>query len=202
MKTKLLVTFFLISGLLLTGCGPKKTALETTSNPPSNQQAATNQDEQSGQGSIWDLFSQGKSLKCTFQKTGDEVSQTVYLSGKKLRMDFSSKQGDQVVDSHMILADDFAYLWSGNSKDGMKWPMENQMTGSEAADWRQGLDQSLNYNCSAWLPDNSKFSPPTEITFQDFSQTLNQYKQQMCDSCNKMPAGESRDQCLSSSGCQ
>jgi len=199
MKKKLLVIALLVSGsLLLTGCGSKKT---TESGTTSVSEQADK--EESGQGSIWGLFSKGKSLKCTFQKTGESVSQTVYFSGKNFRMDFSGKQGEKVVESSMILKDDFVYLWTADSKQGMKWPVNNEQTGdNKETEWRKGLDDNLDYHCSAWLSDNSKFSPPTDVSFQDFSETLNKAKQQMCESCKQMPVGDSRNQCLKAAGCE
>lgn len=200
MKKKLLMLVLLIFGsLLLTGCGSKKTTQEETTPGGSEQ---TNKEE-SGKGSIWDLFSKGKSLKCTFQKAGESVSQTVYLSGKNLRMDFSGKQGEKIVESYMILKNDFAYLWSADNKNGMKWPVNSQeQEGGGKAEWRKELDNSLDYRCSVWVPDNSKFNPPGDVTFQDLTDTMNKAKEQMCASCKQMPAGDSREQCLKGAGCE
>jgi hypothetical protein len=86
-------------------------------------------------------------------------------------------------------------------------------------------NQEMEYDCQPWDVDNSKFLPPSEIEFQDFSAQFEQIESimnniqlegnteasseseasfntsEMCTLCSQLPSGEAQNECLASLGC-
>jgi hypothetical protein len=85
------------------------------------------------------------------------------------------------------------------------------------------FQQKSNYSCGLWSADSSLFTVPTNVTFTDYSSmmqgvtshsaapqtqeggsTQNSIKANpaVCAQCNKAPAGNARNQCLTALHCQ
>ncbi len=122
-------------------------------------------------GSLAELLGRGGDWKCTFgaQGSGFTSSGTTYISGGKMRSDFSSQiqQVKQTVDSHMIQDGGFVYVWTSLAQQGFKAKTTLGTKDATAQFGAQGvnIDQKYNYNCSAWTVDASMFALPKGITF-------------------------------------
>lgn len=120
------------------------------------QQEAKPIEPQTLQGTLKDLFTSGKSVKCSFDNNSTDsakVTGIVYVSGGKVRGDFSPA-------SHMVVDGQTSYLWTDMSKQGMKFAMTT-------SDKTQGpdLNQQVGYSCQDWNSDATMFTLPADITF-------------------------------------
>jgi hypothetical protein len=90
---------------------------------------------------------------------------------------------------------------------------ESKGSSPQSADVQKQSD----YSCGPYAANKSVFTVPTDITFTDYSAMMqgamkgvtpqsqgmtSTQKQQECAQCNQVPAGQMRNQCLSSLKCQ
>ena len=127
-------------------------------------------------GTLRGLLSSGKDMVCKFTSgtASNEISGTMYISGSMMRGDFSSKTtSGSSVESHMIKQGDVVFVWSGNQ--GTKMGMSD-ITASNVAKVNSSvnLDSNVNYLCTNWNKDETKFSTPSNINFIDLKAMMNQ----------------------------
>ncbi len=184
-----------------------------TSSPTSNQS-----NDDSFTGNIADLFKQGKDITCTFTHTDDldnNSSGTVYISGEKMRGDFemTDAQG-QTYQTSVINDTEYNYIWGNQLPQGIKTkhtdfestPNTNPSdtnSPQEPFDYNQDFD----YQCNSWRVDQSQFTPPSNVQFQDFSAQIEQIQQSaqdlnslQCSTCDQL-SGEAKTQCLQALNC-
>ncbi len=128
--------------------------------------------------SVRNLLGLGKSLSCSFTRAdgSNTTSGTVYISGADghLRGDFTTtlKSGN-TVESHMIQKDNKSYLWSSaQGKQGIVMNMSggpSMMQSTTSAQSSVNIDEALDYRCSDWTADASRFKTPSTVIFTDFS---------------------------------
>ncbi len=161
-------------------------------------------------GNIQDLFAKGTNMQCTF-KFDDEKNNTegnIYLSGKKMRGKFSSKQNEgTTIETNIIRDENYGYTWVEGQEQGTKLKIETSESISKNEVF--ALDnKKTNYDCKFWNVDNSKFTPPANVKFQDISaqvektkKTTDQLKDTKCDACNSAPSETAREQCFQALDC-
>lgn len=123
------------------------------------------------EGSAKDLMTRGGDHKCTFTQDveNSKTTGTIYISGMKMRGDFSSavNAGGSTmnVDSHMISDGTSIWTWSSVVPTGFKMKID-QSAGSSVD---KGFDANtkLEYTCVAWTPDQSQFVLPSTVTFEE-----------------------------------
>jgi hypothetical protein len=116
-------------------------------------------------GTLKNLLAMGKDQKCDISYSNDrgKTSGTVFVSGKKMRGDFSQvDNNNKKMDSHMILDETYIYSWTSASSQGLKTKVEVAM-----------IDQQVQSKCTAWTVDSSKFTPPANVQFKDLSVVTN-----------------------------
>jgi hypothetical protein len=210
MNKKIIIAVVL---LLLLGAGGyyfMKSGKDGSSSPASESSSKTQ--------SIKELIAENIPQKCTF-KTTDETSGTsegtTYVSGGKVRGDFSVTQEGKTTINHMISDGQVSYIWQDGEKNGFKMTLsaedaaeiKSDTSTSATAATGADLDQKVDYNCSAWIPDNSMFDPPKDVTFTDFSDMLKPQgsggtdsKASQCAYCGNL-SGDDKTQCLTALGC-
>lgn len=124
------------------------------------------------QQSITDIFSSGKTSKCTFNtaETSGNVNGTVYVSGNDARADFEmSTSNGKTTSTHMVRNDDTFYMWGDSLPVGMKMVMNindlaSKMQGNPST---QSFDPSkkVDIKCVSWTKDATLLTPPTNIKF-------------------------------------
>ncbi len=69
-------------------------------------------------------------------------------------------------------------------------------------------DKEIDMDCNGWRENPSLFKPPSNITFTDSTQAMQQIQQttgdmqkMKCQACDQVPAGPGRDQCRQMMGC-
>lgn len=119
--------------------------------------------------SLSSIVSAGGSYTCTMHSSigGADTDGTFYIANKKMRGDFSStiKGMSASIQSHMISDGAYVYSWSDMIAQGFK----AKVVTTPANDSSKGFDynQQFNYDCKAWVSDESKFTVPTTITFNE-----------------------------------
>ena len=163
------------------------------------------------QNSIRALMAKGQPMKCQYNPSAATAGQsgTIYLSGEKMRGDFTIIQNGQEFKTSIIRDGQWMYSWSGAMNgQGTKVKVTAQASGTAAAEANKGfdVDQPLDANCTAWQADASVFTPPSNVTFQDLSAQIQGNTNVAapkvdCSVCNSAPAGEARQQCLAALKC-
>ena len=120
--------------------------------------------------SLKDLIALGVSQQCAFSQTVDNssTSGTVFVGMGKMRGDFVSVASGQTVNAHMIADGQYTYTWIDGIAMGFKMSLDQTAPASGTGANQTGspdLNQKLDYNCSAWTLDASKFTLPAGVTF-------------------------------------
>ena len=210
MKKALTIALLIIVSVSLTGCLKKKAS-----------------EEELFSGSFFDLMKAGKTVKCTFSDEGEEGSSRgeIYISGRQSRNDiYASAEDGEDFESHTIIGTEYMYTWSNVQEQGTKmklseldmdqedFEMPSAAEMKEAYGEYQDIQKETSFKCVPWIPDNSKFNPPSDIEFIDMSQMMENMQEQMtqleddtksmCGMCDMMPSAEEKADCLANLGCE
>jgi hypothetical protein len=183
----------------------KKTDMTvSTQNPTGTTQPST-------VSNLRDLISKGIAQNCTFNT--EKTAGSVYVNGKSVRGDFDTTIDNAVMKSHMIVKDNTSYIWTDGKGAGIKMSFDPSATpaatSSSSGTSGGSFDPSvnMNYKCSVWIADNSKFDLPAGVTFSTFSipsqaapakGTTGSSSQ--CSYCNAL-SGDDKTQCLKAMSC-
>lgn len=197
-------------------------------NTSSQNQATTTSDQTSTPHSLRDLLGLSTSQKCTYQD-GQGSQGTVYVSGGMVRTDFTTTSSGQTYASHMIARNNQVYTWMDGSQTGYLMDLNSMPEAEESMAQEDSksqepvnIDQTYDYQCSAWSPDNSLFDLPS-IEFVDYMsmmpsisptemmgdemmedshmmQEQNQESSNQCGTCDTLPT-EAQEQCRQALGC-
>jgi hypothetical protein len=138
--------------------------------------------------SINELLAQNQNLMCTFSDTDDQgnaSSGTVYLAGGRMSGDFSLRApGEDAINSHVINDGQNQYAWQEGENEGVKISLEqiaanqpSQDTQNEETSSNVNQDEDYNFECQEWNVDESRFSPPGNVNFIDYSQQIQEAQQ-------------------------
>ena len=176
MNTKLVlgivVAGVVIGGGYLVVRGSSAPAGEQTAHSADAVSSGGASQEEAGafQGSIFDLSARGGDWKCTVGAQastggGQAISSgAVYVSGKKVRADFTSEvQGHGTVASHLIADGTDVYAWSSMDAQGIK----TAQAASDTSEEPLGADQNYSYDCVPAQAPASLFVAPSDITFRN-----------------------------------
>lgn len=190
---------------------------KNTSSLPST--AATQQESQEmSSGSLAALAARGGSWKCDVSQTSgtDSTNGTVYVSGGKVRGDFTSKTASAgAVESHMISDGASVYVWSSMMPTGIKMKAtQNAPTDQPQGSQQDFYNQNYDYKCAAWTEDSAQFTLPTGITFNDMSGMMpgaaangsadvkaGQTPGMDCSMCDQAPSAEAKAACKAALHC-
>lgn len=147
----------------------EQTAVEQNNSTPVPQQ------ESVSKGSLRSLITAGKNVNCEINYPDGNTKGTTYISGNKMRGDFTVKGPDnKEIASHMINDGTYAYIWTDTVKTGTKIKIDavNPSVSPNAQSQSADLDAEVNLKCSPWSVDNSKFSVPSDIQFSDLTSVI------------------------------
>ena len=173
-------------------------------------------------GSISDLLSMGKSVKCTVEQDtqAGKMSSTVYVSGERFRMD-GKIEGANPMEFHSISDGQWMYTWSSQSQEGFKMKYEKgkaqQGQGSNGPD----LNMPADYQCVPWVASSGMFSTPPGMKFTDLNAMMQNLgggqvaegsgegdsglpsdsKAKMCAVCDSAGNAKAKAQCRTQLGC-
>lgn len=131
--------------------------------------------EMAFKGNIADLIQRGDKLKCDFADTinGLNLTGVMYVSGAKVRGDFTINAGDNKIENYMLVDGDYIYTWSGSTPQGMKIKkaqLEKAEAGKSPED-SLGLQRNFDLDCKNWTEESSKFVVPTSVTFTEIQES-------------------------------
>lgn len=118
--------------------------------------------------SLKELFAAGGSQECEFNSDegGVRSSGLVFVSGNRMRGDFTSEIGGKAETSHMIVDGGTSYVWTDGSSQGVKMSFAN-VSAQSSQQGSVDADKKVDYSCTSWSADASKFSVPSTVTFAD-----------------------------------
>jgi hypothetical protein len=109
----------------------------------------------------------------------DQGSGTVYVADKKMYGEFDTTVDGQNYKGYVINDGEYSYTWSSQSNQGLKFKIDATTQPTKEQD-KSGvdLDKEGDVDCKSWGVDNSRFTPPSNVTFTDFTSTINQTQNQ------------------------
>lgn len=170
--------------------------------------------------SLKELLSLGTSQTCTF--TDGANTGVVYIAGGKVRGDFSTQEGGVATQAHSIMDGTDAYTWMDSMNVGFKVSMLAPTSPrGDVPQEGMDMDKKVDYHCSSWTVDESKFALPTDITFNDMSDMMKGMMPAgkvngaavppnmpnmpaggaQCAACDQLPTAQ-KDACRSALNCQ
>jgi predicted small secreted protein len=223
MKKYSKILILLLVPFLLTACVKKPQNME--GNGQNDQAMENDNGDSSFTGTVMDLLSMGKSMKCTakYAAEGVENNYTMYTMGDKVYSEMEVDMGAEgKISQRSLMAGDMVYTWNPETNMGTKMSLKefedvdvdaDVETPEEQDSSYKDFKQEFDYNCKAWVPNPSLFSPPSDIEFVDMTAMMKDMQESLengdmggmqeaaCAACNNMPEGETRNECLASLGC-
>lgn len=178
----------------------EQSAIQQNSSVPATQESIT-------KGSLRSLIAAGKNVNCEINFPDGNTKGTTFVSGNKMRGDFTVKGPDgKEMASHMINDGTYAYLWTDTVKQGTKMKIDAvkpsvSPAGVQGAD----LDREVDLKCSPWSVDASKFNIPPDIQFNDVSSMLKNTGASSAPKvdksiCDQIPDAASKAECIKALG--
>ncbi len=147
---------------------------KTQAEKPASQATEAPVSEQTG--TIKGLLAMGKDLTCdvSYSVEQNKTVGKINVAGQKMSGDFTITTSDgKTMDMHMIQKDGYIYSWSSALPQGtkMKIPAESASPTPAPSGVSTGFNpnQQVQYKCSPWGVDDSKFNPPSTVQFMDIS---------------------------------
>lgn len=184
-----------------------------------NSQTNTGEGDQKNNGSYFetmtDLMARGKSMKCTYtQKVDNEntADGVVYMADKKARVEIIANKGtDHEGKMYSITDHEWSYSWTEGSSKGFKMTLKASELDKKQRESVSDMAKEIDFKCSSWKKDNSKFKAPSNIEFEDMSAMMEdlgdinfaeeaakaetQGNEFICNLCKNAPASE-MEECL------
>lgn len=191
-------TVSLVLGLLIVAGVGFVAYRQMGSQSPSPATTPAPSDNQESRGSLRSLLGIGKNLTCTITNQ-DGSGGAVFIAGDRVRGDFTGT-GVQGGMMHMIQSEGYMNMWTDGSNQGTKIKIEAETdqespAGDTAASQSVDLNAEVNYTCSPWGVDNSKFALPSGVTFTDFSEVMMDVDQKSV--CDQITEPQAKAACLS-----
>lgn len=103
-----------------------------------------------------------------------ESKGTVYINNGDIRGDYTTIAEGREIDSHVIIKGGFSYNWSSTLPSfGVKIKIQTNETGntetSTQGTYSWNAEQIGDYDCKEWTVDESMFTLPNGVTFNDFT---------------------------------
>lgn len=149
---------------------------ESSNSSQSAANTTTKPSVQESNTTISELLKLGEDRRCTFtgSDAGTEFNGTGYFSNNRMQSDFTTKTATETRSGSMIVTKDTQYFWDAASKKGVKTAVQASSQPTQQTSSQSGIDQNKNYTfkCEKWSVDESKFTPPADVQFQDLTQLL------------------------------
>lgn len=158
-------------------------ALKQSSKPSVNIESSPKSEssESLTRSSIASLLTSGKNVNCTMNYPDGKGTGAIYVSGKKMRGDFTvNVESIGEVKSSMIQDGEYAYVW-GADKKGTKFKISGIPTPSPTANAQNesvDINQEVDLKCSPWGVDASMFTVPSDVEFTDMSTMMEKMQDQ------------------------
>jgi len=168
-------------------------------------------------GSLKGLLGLGKSVKCTWSAVDEDatIEGVVYVSGQQTRTETKIQAPETNMTMYFLTDGESAYSWGNDQAQGYKFNMadfEDETSveeledddQAEANEYQEAWSNEYEYQCENWKADNAVFAVPTNITFTDMGEQMQQMQEQAeemkqgaASLCNSLPESQ-RAECLES----
>ncbi len=161
-----IVVIALVVYFAMANKGPKNE--ESNTQPTSQNDSSNDTDTQTGtqKNSLKGLLGMN-AQQCTYSE--GQSQGTVYTANGKARMDITSVTNGVSASSHAIIQDNTYYGWVDGQTNGFKFSTAKSASGSAGSNQNVDVNKEVDYNCSGWTVDATKFALPANITFMDMS---------------------------------
>lgn len=172
-KKRLLISTVFILAIFLTSCSKKTSSSTSTENDSIASKV----------GGLASALISGDSFKCKYVSNSDQSAGEYLVKNKMFRVD--GQNGPNNTKSSIIMNSKGMYMWTPGEKQGLFYPVtEESKQGDSTKTNNSQFDDYLNpeklddkekIDCQKSLIDDSVFSPPSDVEFQDFSQMMNSF---------------------------
>lgn len=134
-------------------------------------------------GTLADIMARGGDWKCTWSiaTDGSSGNGTVYVSGNKFASTIITSSGEGSVTAQAISDGEYMYTWGDAMPTGVKMKLDGtQVPDVSSTGDVSGVGQLAGeyaYDCDPWSANMTMFTPPSNITFTDFSAMMQQLPQ-------------------------
>lgn len=174
-----------------------------------------------GNTSLRSLIASNASQKCEFSNA--DSNGTIYVGAGKMRGDFASQAGGVEAQSHMVIANNIAYIWLDGSTQGYRMPFEKLSATSSAQSGGIDADAKVATKCENWQATEVSFALPTNVTFMEIGAQMQvpattgastgasagantaapqTYAEQKCAACNMITDATAKAECKASFDCR
>ncbi len=136
-----------------------------------------------------EAINSGRPTTCTLTKGADSME--YHIKGKMMAADISTTIEGKTTLSHMINDGSYLYTWSDTQKQGVKMSIPSEEDSQAAvdkakeyqaaapkfegeADYESFKSQGYTINCNTSSVGDSVFTPPSDVTFTDPTQMMQQ----------------------------
>jgi len=194
---KIIFPILLTASILLTACGPKT--------QPKQNQGSQTPNQQQEKFSLKNALTAGQSLRCNYEMNGDQI--TTLIKGNKYKIDGMGSMGE-ANNGGMVSDGTFMYMWDDETKKGTKYDIKvvqemgkdsqeetenNDYSQFDFQEWAETQEGKYKIDCQPVVLTDAEFTPPSDVTFQDLTQTmiqLNEMSKKMQANPNQMPNSE------------
>ncbi len=196
--------------LFLTACTKNK---ETEIVTDTRNDSDITQESENIKGSVFDITKLGKNVRCTFEyedENGKSRGETFVSKNKSMSLYTMKPSEGEDINSYVLTDGEWAYMWSSASNQGTKINIADIEKEQEEGDPDENYEKYKNpvdYKCSVWIPDESKFKVPENITFIELTDLLNQFKngvdtKAVCGMCDTLENADEVKDCKDRLGCE
>ena len=166
---KKIVVLVIVVLLILIGGGAlvmKNKSVYTQVTPTPTAATPTKATAAEAKGTIKSLLTSAVPQSCTFTTEKQaSTSGTVYISGGKMRGNFTTTSQGQSMNGHIIIDSGYSYIWTDLLTRGMKVAVTEGSASAGTSNQSMDVNQPVSYTCKPWTPDATMFTLPTNITF-------------------------------------
>ncbi len=170
-KKRLLLSTVFILAIFLVSC--KKSSDPTTSSETNSLASKA--------GGLAAALISGDSFRCKYTNSTNNSTGEYLVKNKSFRVDGQEVNG-QV--SSVIVNEKGMYMWAPGEKKGFFYPASETSDSNNDTSSNSDFDEFLNpekldekekIDCQNAILNDSDFTPPTDVEFQDFSQLMNTF---------------------------
>jgi hypothetical protein len=150
------------------------TASNTQAQPPAKQKQ-----------SLKRLFELADNQQCSFKDDESKNTGTIFAHSGKARGDFQSQNNGTAIKSHMISDGQSVHVWMDGEKQGFKTSLDSMASTPEQTKTKSvDVNKQVDFSCRPWKVDESIFTPPADIEFQDVNSMMQDTQTMMKDNTN------------------
>lgn len=176
-----------------------------------------NEEVSSVSGEFREIVRSGKAFECTlaYDDGINASSGVVYITAgaERIRGDIDVIRSPAgALEVHIVRDGGFNYVWSSIMSSGVKTVVEDKETLFEQSENSPIDPNTTKFDCRSWKVDESKFSLPDDVEFQDMSdmvpseysapQDAASIKETQCGMCAKVTDQNAAAQCRAAFGCE